>query len=304
MMNLALLSFCICASALRLNRVQDEGAETTMSCDSLQEHAVNNTVVFTTLDIADDYTSMIKNYACGVRRVGLPLLIWSVSEKTHSKMVEFGFPDVYPKDTNMKFVKPFGKEYMKTVHMKPATMQAVLNCGFDVLYLDSDLGIASNPLSYFQAHKGDVQISTNYPQHHMNTGVMYIRNSPQTHALMTEWTTQIKKGACKGFACGDQEVLSNLMRKKCGGFSVKEKEFFAEESKSTKVNCAFSEGGHELQMDLLPPGKFANTKVTKFGGEVFTYHPNFSGLKHALNEKEKILKHHKFNGKSMWCHDK
>lgn len=303
MMKPVLLSFFIGASALRFkpSQLQEGAAETTCNPvlkDLLQTHAVNNTVVFTTLDIADNYQPMIKNYACNVKRVGLPLLIWSINEKTHSKMVEFGFPDIYHAESGSFLrVTPFGKDYINTVRMKPASMQAVLNCGFDSLYLDSDLGIAENPLPYFQAHKGDVQISTNYPQHHMNTGVMHIRSSPQTRALMTEWMTEIKK-PCHGFSCGDQEKLGTMVKAQCGGFAVKEGDFFKEDSKSANVHCSFSEGNHTLQIDLLPPSHFPDGMVKKkdVAHKFFTYHPNFSGMKDAVKRKQDMLK-----GMNLWC---
>lgn len=313
-MKFAVVSFFICASAIRMNKEginTSGGAEDT--CDPnlrklLHQHAVNNTVVFTALDLADDYQDMIKNFACGVRRVGLPLLIWSITEQTHSKMMEFGYPDLFIPPHNKEFsrVKPFGQDYNGIVQSKPKMMQAVLNCGFNYLFVDSDLGFAKNPLPYFEEHQGDVQISTNYPQKHMNTGVVYMRNTPQTRTLMGEWVKKFSQ-PCKKY-CGDQEMLSRTVEESCHGFHVPTgtQGFFIEDSKSNNLNCSFLES--PLKLDLLPPGKFVDGPAwdsiphDKRDG-VYTYHPNFSGMtEHPVITKKAMLTKVDVAGMNMWCH--
>jgi hypothetical protein len=301
MLKSVILSFLVCTSALRLSSKPEEASKE--NCNSrvksvLKQYAVDNTVVFTGFNIQDDYEPMIKNYACGVKRAGLPLLVWSMSEKTHSMMEKLGYPDLYDTSYTEGFVKPFGKEYLNTTQSKPQMMKSVLNCGFDVLWLDADLGIANNPLPYFQAHKADMQISLNYPQDKANTGVVYVRNTPQGHVLLTEWVKHQADPCPHPPWCSDQEYFHDLIRSRCG-WRIETNSFWKEGNKQYDLKCSFLD--QHLTLDVLPPGKFGTGRTTDFADEVYTYHPNFSGMKDAVQHKMGMLQSHSFGGKKMWC---
>lgn len=162
----------------------------------------------------------------------------------------------------------------------------------------------------WKGSEADLQISSNYPQNVLNTGLFLVRSNERTIALMQDWLKLIVAHKCKDWACNDQEILTHLIEH-CGWRRPQSEEHRLmrqwgnlQDNDQQEISCA---GQHGLKVDLLPPRFFPTghgaciglLRMAELHGQVFTYHPNFSGWKQGA-KKSKLEKMH-IKGRSMWC---
>lgn len=302
-------------------------SETSMSDDEiaevLEDHAVDNTVWLAMTDSPPEFIPLIDNWICGMRRIGLEPLVWSLDLSTHLKVQQKGALSVYSKDFELpktamagQFKKPGSDEYMAVIAMKPRLATKILGWGFDLLFLDIDLGLAQDPRIWLSERTGaDVQISSNYPQPFLNTGIWLARNTEQTRRMIAKWLERVVAHKCAGWECNDQDILTYLLAE-CGWKRpnpATDKQTVQEWSRLTDNNrqhlsCSWT-GQRALHIDMLPPRFFATGQEEgekilnqeKNSGKVVTYHPNFSGFREGT--KQEKLQNMTIAGRKMWCPD-
>jgi hypothetical protein len=198
-------------------------------------------VAIVATDSSPAFEMLIANWACNLRRVGLHPLVWALDQATHLKLnrqqigkvpigsifsqrlLSLQTPEVqalWQQSVNADKL-PGESAYIAAVAFKPLVMYEVVRLGFDLLYLDVDIGLANDPrpwlLNNFRMHESDIQISLNYPFVDLvNTGVVYAPTSqPGAHFLLQLWVNHMQAQKCQGWECGDQEILSQVFSKNC-----------------------------------------------------------------------------------------
>mmetsp|Transcript_119808 Transcript_119808/g.339573 ORF Transcript_119808/g.339573 Transcript_119808/m.339573 type:complete len:685 (-) Transcript_119808:316-2370(-) len=300
-------------------------SETSMSDDEiaevLEDHAVDKTVWLAMTDSPPEFMPLIDNWICGMRRIGLEPLVWSLDVSTHLKVQQKGALSVYSKDFEVpktakagQFKVPGSDEYMAVIAMKPRLATKILGWGFHLLFLDIDLGLAQDPRIWLSERSGaDLQISSNYPQPFLNTGIWLARNTDQTRRMIAKWLERVVEHRCKGWECNDQDILTYLLAE-CGWKRpTTDKQTVQEWSRLTDndrqhLSCSWT-GQGALHIDMLPPRFFATghdegekiLNQERQSGKVVTYHPNFSGFREGT--KQEKLQNMTIAGRKMWCPD-
>ena len=129
----------------------------------------------------------------------------------------------------------------------------------------------------------------------MNTGVSYLRNTDKTHALLDAWLATDKWRTCRGWECGDQEILSAVLEA-CGwrapsdlGTPSEPAHMLAMTGNAgTWLRCKAKSGFPNLEkanhtgLEVLPPRYFPTGKdvmveiIKQDRTKIVTFHPNFS----------------------------
>ena len=158
-------------------------------------------------------------------------LVWALDAETHRKVIHqkigtipmssiysqqlllqqssFG-KEVWNKSTINTFKVPGGSQYMAAVAFKPLVMREVLKHGFDVLFVDVDVALIKDPRPWLRQHNSsDIQISMNYPQANVNTGVFYARGGDKgsSFTLVGEWAQEMMTHNCSGWECGESPLF-------------------------------------------------------------------------------------------------
>ena len=201
-------------------------------------------VAIVATDSNPTFEHLIANWACNLHRVNMSPLVWALDQATHTKikhqligntrigsiyssrLLLLQNPEVqalWSSSTNN--VKTPGKSaYMAAVAFKPLVMYEVVRLGFDLLYLDVDVGLAQDPRPWIidrnKRSASDIQISVNYPQEDMvNSGVVFAPTSHAgTHTLLESWSSLMQAHECRGWDCGDQEMLQHIISNDCRGW--------------------------------------------------------------------------------------
>lgn len=304
---------------------------------SLAATARNGTVVLTATDSSPEFEELVRNWACHLRRVGLAPLVWALDEATHAKLSRWrGLRAVYSPDLRLpadaranEYKKPSSEAYTAAVALKPLVIERVVRLGFDVLFLDVDIAVGSDPLQWLRRSDSELQVSLNYDDRpaqqavtgvpDVNTGVLHVRRGAATMALLEAWAKRTReRHNCPRkpplWSCGDQEQLTRLL-KHCGWrpLSFAKAAALGDASERQRLACGGAIG--DLAVDVLPPRLFASGQssalwprpATARGTgrvaprELLTFHPNFGGF--AGGAKKAALKRVRFtsSGGTGWC---
>ena len=121
----------------------------------------------------------------------------------------------FAESTN-SFKESGSKVYMSAVAFKPFVMREVIKLGFDLLWIDVDIGLTRDPRRWFWARPDQsIQVSLNYPAGQVNSGIVFARHSYGAAQLVDEWAQMMAAHDCTGWGCGDQEMLNKLLVKQC-----------------------------------------------------------------------------------------
>ena len=170
-----------------------------------------------------------------LKQFGMCPLIWSLDEATHQKLLGGKIGNVpigsiysdklmLQQDSSMQssfkanqFKESGSDGYMAAVAFKPLVMREVLRLGFDLLWLDIDVALASDPRPWLAKHpQATVAISMNYPNPMVNSGVVYARTGGSgTLPLFNAWAEKAIRHECKAINCGDQEMFQQIMEDGC-----------------------------------------------------------------------------------------
>jgi hypothetical protein len=333
---------------------------------TLQRHADFNAgknrtgklVAIVATDSSPAFEMLIANWACNLRRVNMYPLVWALDQATHSKLkqqrigkifigsiysqrlLSLQSPDVqalWRGSVNADKLPGQGA-YMAAVAFKPLVMYEVVRLGFDLLFLDVDVGLAKDPrpwiLNNFNKHASDIQLSLNFPQDNMvNTGVVFAPTSHAgTHFLLGMWATRMQAHKCLGWDCGDQEMLQQILSIGCSNWKKVDKKqalvrallpiespfnisiclpyLLSLQTMTNNVVHTVSCGGNKTNgtlgravlVELLPPRFFATGHGKSISmidkKKIVTYHANFGGV--GVDKEEK-LKKEIFHNTRMWC---
>lgn len=285
---------------------------------TLAATASDGIAVLTATDTSPEFEQLLDNWICHVARAGIPPLVWSLDQATHNKLhPRKDVHTIFSRSISLSerakpsaYKKPSSDEYTLAVALKPLVMARVLRLGFDLLFLDVDVAVLGDPRPWLQRSPlASLQLSLNYDDRpaqqrvtgvpDLNTGVVHVRRSPGTLALIDTWARRTADRAeCPRrpplWACGDQEQLTRLLRR-CGwkpiSFDAAARLRAANDAQD--VRCAGAVG--DLRVEVLPPFLFASGQTAglwrvhwanttrRVGGhvaprEVRTFHPNFGGF--------------------------
>ena len=192
--------------------------------------------------------------------------------------------------------------------------------------MDVDVGLSRDPRPYLRARQAhaDVLVSLNYPQPMVNSGFLFAQSGRSaTRKMFRAWAAKASSHMCKGWECGDQEMLQEMLRAHCG-WDVRSKMFMTTmgDVSHQTVKCHFpppspsppllsaavpgtgAKENVEITIATLPPRKFASGKSEVLMGRKnanpISFHANFF-FSNTTGAKAKRLRSVTASGVQMWC---
>jgi len=202
----------------------------------LQSHAFSGTVTLTGTDSSPEFEGLIANWACNLQRAGLKPLVWAFDLATHVKLTHqrigtIPITSIYSdrllsmqhsvvreqwNSSKSEFKVSGSDAYFAAVAFKPFVMLEVLKFGFDLLWIDVDIGLVRDPRPWLLRDTNlDLQISLNFPDSMINSGFVHARSRQGVRGLFASWAGGMSRHDCVGWDCGDQEMLNKLLVDKC-----------------------------------------------------------------------------------------
>eukprot|EP00614_Pseudopedinella_elastica_P007100 CAMPEP_0172607434 /NCGR_PEP_ID=MMETSP1068-20121228/27622_1 /TAXON_ID=35684 /ORGANISM="Pseudopedinella elastica, Strain CCMP716" /LENGTH=309 /DNA_ID=CAMNT_0013410445 /DNA_START=215 /DNA_END=1144 /DNA_ORIENTATION=+ len=290
----------------------------------LESHAQNGLVTICGTDSSPEFQELIANYACNLKQFGMCPLIWSLDEATHQKLLGGNIGNVpigsiysdklmLQQDSSMQssfkanqFKESGSDAYMAAVAFKPLVMREVLRLGFDLLWLDIDVALASDPRPWLAKHpQATVAISMNYPNPMVNSGVVYARTGGSgTLPLFTAWAEKAIRHECKAINCGDQEMFQQFMEDGCNMQQVSHiDQTEMQYAVRQKLTCNLTKGSLPVVLDSLSPRMFCDGRsgnmIKARLAPVVTYHANYGKPRPGV-KKQQLSKMHITGLGSMW----
>uniref|UniRef100_A0A7S0JBN9 Nucleotide-diphospho-sugar transferase domain-containing protein n=1 Tax=Calcidiscus leptoporus TaxID=127549 RepID=A0A7S0JBN9_9EUKA len=181
-----------------------------------------------------EFKHLLRNWACHLQRAGIAAVVWALDLSAHRFVQTMRWRQissvytsdmVLPAALRSQVKVPGSDSYLQAVLRKPMACARVLAMGFSVLFVDVDVVVRRDPRRDLIFSHADVAVATNYPQPLLNSGVLYLADhgaqarsglAPKGFGvpwLVSAWLQRTRRRhACSGWACGDQEQLTALLK--------------------------------------------------------------------------------------------